>query len=87
MRETRSLSEAKKYTQKDIKEYVRLGKATDITNWSFEKINDLLKERSLELVGSSFGINGMNGGLYRDVDTGELFAVCARSSTLLQMPY
>ena len=86
MREARNLSEAKKYTQSDIKELIRKGAATDITNWSDEQITELRRKHSIELVGTSLGVYGPNAGLYRDVDTGELYAVRARNTVLGMMP-
>ena len=86
MREARNLSEAKKYTQSDIKELIRKGAATDITNWSDEQITELRRKHSIELVGTSLGVYGPNAGLYRDVDTGELYAIRARNAVLGMMP-
>lgn len=65
-------------TKKYIREMVRMGVARDITNAEFEKLP------RLEEVGLSFGVYGMNGGLFEDND-GNLYAVTARNTLLFQL--
>lgn len=74
----------RKYTQKEIKGYVRTGAATDITNWSFEQIAELTK-KALDKIGYSTGGYGLNGCIVQDIETGEMYAVTARSSALFQV--
>lgn len=70
----------KKTTQKAIRETY----AMDITNYSFDQANDLMNAHNLQTVAMSFGIYGMNGALFED-ETGELYKITARNSTLFQM--
>ena len=70
----------KKTTKKAIRETC----ATDITNYSFDQANELMKTHTLRTVVMSFGVYGMNGALFED-ETGELYKITARNSTLFQM--
>ena len=69
-----------KTTQKAIRETC----AIDITNYSFDQANDLMKAHTLQTVAMSFGIYGMNGALFED-ENGELYKITARNTTLFQM--
>lgn len=73
----------KKYTQKEIREFVRLGLAIDITNYSHAEMWNFLKSHRIEKVGYSSGIYGINGGLLIDEQTGEKYAITARNTALL----
>ena len=73
------------YTQKMIKDLVKQGIATDITNLNFDQIEQLRKKHHLVKVGSSVGTYGINGGLLKDDKTNELFAITKRNSTLFQL--
>jgi hypothetical protein len=73
----------KKYTQKEIREFVRLGLAIDITNYNHAEMWNFLKSHRIEKVGYSSGIYGINGGLLIDEETGEKYAITARSTALL----
>ena len=68
-----------KYTQKQLRELVRLGCAEDYTNKPREYIYTL---RRLENVGYSTGVYGINGGLVQDTETGALYAIIGRCSNL-----
>ena len=68
-----------KYTQKQLRELVRLGCAEDYTNKPSEYIYTL---RRLEKVGYSSGVYGINGGLVEDTETGALYAIIGRCSNL-----
>lgn len=70
----------KKYTQKELRDLVRLGAAEDYTNKPAEYMYTL---RLLDKVGYSTGIYGINGGLVKDFETGQLYAVIGRCSNLL----
>lgn len=74
----------RKYTQKEIRGYVRNGLAVDVTSWSFEQIKELQK-KPLDKVGYSSGVYGLNGCIVQDIETGEMYAVTARSSALAQL--
>lgn len=69
----------RKYTQKQIRELVRLGCAEDYTSKPIEYIYTL---RRLEKVGYSSGVYGINGGLVQDTETGALYAIIGRCSNL-----
>lgn len=69
----------RKYTQKQLRELVRLGCAEDYTNKPSEYIYTL---RRLETVGYSTGVYGINGGLVQDTETGALYAIIGRCSNL-----
>ena len=69
-----------KTTQKAIRETC----AMDITNYSFDRVNELMNAHTLRTVTMSFGVHGMNGALFED-ENGELYKITARNSTLFQM--
>lgn len=68
-----------KYTQKDLRELVRLGVAEDYTNKPIEYIYTL---RRHEKVGYSSGVYGINGGLVEDPETRQLYAIIGRCANL-----
>ena len=70
----------KKTTQKAIRETC----AIDITNYSFDQANELMNKHNLQIVAMSFGVYGMNGALFKD-ESGELYKITARNTTLFQM--
>ena len=70
----------KQYKQKDIKALVISGAAIDITS-----ADEALIPKHFDRIGYSHGINGMNGGLIQDRDSGLLYAVTARSSNLFRI--
>ena len=68
-----------KYTQKELRELVRLGVAEDYTNKPSEYIITL---RRLDKVGYSTGVYGINGGLVEDAETGTRYAIIGRCANL-----
>lgn len=66
----------RKFTQKQIREYITLGMAKDITD------AESIDWENLETVGLSFGVYGMNAGLFKHRKTGEFFAVRSRCTNL-----
>ena len=74
----------KRMTQKEIKHFVALGVAEDITYLSFDACNALRKAHSLTTLNVSTGVYGMNGALFRD-ENGKLYAITSRTTTLFQM--
>lgn len=70
----------KKTTRKAIRETY----AMDITHYSFDQANELMKSHILQTVAISFGVYGMNGALFED-ENGDLYKITARNSTLFQM--
>lgn len=68
----------RKLTQKEIKRFVGLGMAEDITTRA-EEISE-----PVEKVGYSVGVYGLNGGLLQGRDTGTMYAITARSSNLFR---
>lgn len=69
----------RKYTQKELRQLVQLGVAEDYTNKPADYMYTL---RRLDKVGYSSGIYGINGGLVKDTETGQLYAVIGRCSNL-----
>ena len=70
----------KKYTLKQLREYVRLGLARDLTSVEAEEL-----PKWFEKVGYSTGIYGINGGLIWDKVTGEYGVILARSSNWFRL--
>ena len=70
----------KQYKQKDLKALVSSGAAIDITT-----ADEDLIPKHFDRIGYSHGVNGMNGGLIQDRDSGLLYAVTARSSNLFRI--
>ena len=79
----RALRELKERSIKisEIRDYVRRGMATDITDWDYKDVLDL----NLETVGISLGTYGMNGGLFQSADDGEFYAVLKRNALLFRL--
>lgn len=71
-------------TQKEIKRFVSLGVAEDITHLSFDACNALREAHSFTTLNVGTGVYGMNGALLRD-EAGKLYAITSRTSTLFQM--
>ena len=74
----------KKTTKKEIREYVRLGLAQDITVYDFDQAERLRKDHTLDVIAVSRGAYGMNGALLQD-ENGERYAITTRNSTLFQL--
>lgn len=72
----------KKYTQSQLKALVRSGAAKNITNYNFTQMNEFLHAHSLDKIGYSSGVYGLNGGLMKDTQTGQLYAITARNTAL-----
>lgn len=73
----------KKYTLSEIKKYVSLGLAQDITNATHAEVLEI--GGRCDAVGYSCGKYGINGGLLQDRTSGEYYAVTARNSTLFRL--
>lgn len=73
----------KKYTQKELKAYIREGFSQDITTLSTEAMGKFLHKHNIDRVGYSCGKYGINGGLLEDRKTGELYTITARNSALM----
>jgi len=67
----------KKFTLKEIKNYISLNLATDATS-----IKTL--PECYDKIGYSTGMYGINGGLYKDID-GNLYAITRRSTNLFRI--
>ena len=74
----------RRYTQKELRELVRLGMAADITQYSFDQANALYKH-GITKIGYSSGVYGCNGALFQDDHTGEYYAITCRNTTLAQL--
>lgn len=73
----------RKYTLKELKNFVRCGMAHDITNAPETEILNVWKR--CEKVGYSLGTYGINGGLIQDREIGEFYAVTSRNSNLFRI--
>lgn len=67
----------KKYTLREIRRFVSLGLAQDITTANCPAIKE-----PFEKIGVSRGIYGINGGLLRGKSSGTIYAITARNSNL-----
>ena len=70
-----------KITQREIKNGVRAGYFTDITSASDK---DLSNFYDVDTIAYSVGIYGINGGLLRNCQTGEIYAITCRASNLFR---
>lgn len=68
-----------KTTQKEIRNYLN-GK-NDLNTFTREQIDAL----NLRTVAISYGVYGMNGGLFEDMKTGEYYVVPNRSARLFEL--
>lgn len=75
----------RKYTKREIKDYIRNGFATDITGLSFSELKEWINGRSLEKIGYSSGVYGISGGIVKDITTGEFFAITERTTALFSI--
>lgn len=73
----------RKYILKELRELVRCGMAHDLTNATEVEIMERWKH--CEKVGYSSGIYGINGGLLKNTETGEYYAITARNSNLFRI--
>ena len=64
--------------QKELRRLAQIGVARDVTNADPE----LFKGHEFEKIAVSKGVYGMNGGLVKDLTTGEYLAVIGRTSML-----
>ena len=62
----------RKYTQRELKNLVRIGAAQDLTGYGFQELKEFLHS----------GVYGLNGGLLQDTKTGQLYAITARNTAL-----
>ena len=65
-----------KVTQREIKRLIKAGAAIELTDTKTVPCG------RLETVAMSFGIYGMNGGLFRDTQTGQLYGILRRNAIL-----
>lgn len=72
----------RKYTQKELKNLVKIGAAQDLTGYSFQQMKEFLHGHKLDKIGISSGVYGINGGLLQDTENGSLYAITARNSAL-----
>lgn len=76
---------SRRTTQKELRRYVQLGLAQDITYASFDEINKILKDNVIETVAYSVGRDSLNGALFQSRTTGLLYAVIGHTTSLVQM--
>lgn len=76
----------KRTTQKEVKNAIISGTVTDITRLSFEDVKALQKKESgLSAVAVGRGVYGMNCAIVRGFESGKLYGITARNSTLYQV--
>lgn len=68
----------RKYKLKELRGLIACGLAKDATNYTDEQIGKL----KIEKIGYSAGVYGINGGLFRDTQSGEFYAITARTAAL-----
>lgn len=73
----------RKYKLKELRELVRCGMAHDLTNATAAEVIE--QRRHGEKIGYSSGIYGINGGLIRNTETGEYYAILSRNSNLFRI--
>ena len=73
----------KKYTLKYFRDMVRLGLATDISNYYFQDVIRIA--RYADKVGYSTGKYGINGGMLQDPRSGEIYVIIGRGSNLFRV--
>ena len=73
----------RKYTQKEIREFIRMGLAISINSYEFEEMREFQNSHLLDRVGYSSGIYGINGGLLKDMESGQLYAAVGRNTALM----
>lgn len=73
----------RKYKLSELKNLVRLGMAHDLTNATNAEAME--QWQHAEKVGYSSGVYGINGGLIRNTETGEYYAITARNSNLFRI--
>lgn len=70
-----------KITQREIKNGVRAGYFIDITT---ARGKDLPNYSDVDAIAYSVGVYGINGGLLRNRQTGEVYAITCRASNLFR---
>lgn len=65
-----------KTTQREIKRLIKVGAAIELTG------TNTIPAGMLETVALSFGMHWMNGGLFRDYESGQLYAIPRRDGIL-----
>ena len=71
----------RKYTQRELKDFAKLGLAINITNWSDKECYKLREKQSITQVGYSAGIYGLNGMLLQD-ENGQYYVITARNGNM-----
>ena len=65
-----------KITQREIKRLIKAGAAIELTD------TKTVPYGRIQTVAIAFGIYGMNGGLFRDTQTGQLYGIPRRNAIL-----
>ena len=68
----------RKYKLKELRGLIACGLAKDATNYTAEQLGKL----KIEKIGYSSGVYGINGGLFKDTQSGEFYAITARSAAV-----
>lgn len=72
-----------KYTQKQLREMVSVGMATDISHIGCKEADELReKEGWLSQIGYAIGVYGCNGQLFKGHNTGRIYAITSRTQAI-----
>ena len=71
----------RKYKLKELRGMIDCGLAKDATNYKSEQLGKL----KIEKLGYSAGVYGINGGLFKDAESGEFYAITARTAALFMV--
>lgn len=73
----------RKYKLYELKELIKNGFAHDLTYSPPTEVLEQLKHA--EKIGYSVGVYGTNGYLFQNTDTGEYYAIAARTTNLFRV--
>lgn len=71
----------RKYKLQELRGLIACGLAKDATNYTAEQLEKL----KIEKLGYSAGVYGINGGLFKDAESGEFYAITARNAALFMV--
>lgn len=71
----------REYKLKELRGMIACGLAKNATNYTAEQLGKL----KIEKLGYSAGVYGINGGLFKDTESGEFYAITARTAALFRV--
>lgn len=72
----------KRITKKELKSYIALGLAKSLDNYSHDECRTIRSSCDFEKVAYCIGVYGLSGGLLKDKNTGNMYAITARNGSL-----